>query len=123
MSSIPLSAFTQIMHAQHYALFPLSTNLQCCTKVCFSLLLILLDSRRFSRREESSMAEIHTRTPVLAEDTELGVGRLTGDIVEVINVITNVIIVVLYYYYEGGGADHKLPHGCPQHGAGGGHNL
>ena len=33
------------------------------------------------------MAEIHTRTPVLAEDTELGVGRLTGDIVEVIIII------------------------------------
>lgn len=42
------------------------------------------DIRRFSRREESSVAEIHTRTPVLAEDTELGVGRLTGDIVEVV---------------------------------------
>ena len=42
------------------------------------------DIRRFSRREESSVAEIHTRTPVLAEDTELGVGRLTGEIVEVV---------------------------------------
>ena len=42
------------------------------------------DIRRFSRREESSVVEIHTRTPVLAEDTELGVGRLTGEIVEVV---------------------------------------
>ena len=59
-------------------------NLQFYAEPSFSLLLILLVTRRFSRREESSVAEIHTRTPVLAEDTELGVGRLTGDIVEVV---------------------------------------
>ena len=67
----------------------LNMNLQSCAKACLSLLLILLYIRRFSRREESSVAEIHTRTPVLAEDTELGVGRLTGDIVEVVIVMSS----------------------------------
>ena len=42
------------------------------------------DIRRFSRREDSSLAEIHTRTPVQAEDTELGVGRLTQEVVEIV---------------------------------------
>ena len=75
------------MHDQYFALTNLNLNLQSCAKACFSLLQILRVIRRFSRREESSVAEIHTRTPVLAEDTELGVGRLTGDIVEVIIII------------------------------------
>ena len=73
------------MHAQYLALDKL--NMKIYAKVSFSLLLILLYIRRFSRREESSVAEIHTRTPVLAEDTELGVGRLTGDIVEVVIIV------------------------------------
>ena len=79
------------------------------------------DIRRFRSRDEGGAPVVlQTRAEMAAEEAELGVGRLTGEVAEVGRLIC---VEYIYLLTRGGGAHGELQDGRAEHGPGPRHHL